>query len=176
MDADNDPARLKRLTHMMRVRYNAWDVDLSFDPRTGDLIKMFGERMDEMPRLAFDLAKSESAWVQQFLAVNGLTHLHPGRLRYLDRFLQMTEEIGCAVTIYTNPLHPLLVAQMRERTPYMKSQDRLVAHLRDAGRKNVRVFAFESPADFGGDDADYFDGVHMGRFNGDLIVDTLLKS
>ena len=132
-------------------------------------------KLDEMAPLTYDLAKSEGQWVQQFLTAKGLTELHPRRLYYFDKFLQMTEEMGCAVSIYTNPLHPQMVAQLKERTPYMKPQEGLIAHIRDAARKNVRLYPFEVPDDFGGDNADYFDGVHMGRFNGDHIVDVLLK-
>ena len=69
-----------------------------------------------------------------------------------------------------------MVAQLGERTPYVATQQLLIEHIGTAGRKNVRLFPFTVPADFGGEDGDYFDGVHLGRVNGDHLLDALLKS
>ncbi len=162
------------ITKFMRIRYNAWDLELVYDRKSGDVVTLFGRHVATMPKLRYSLDKSSGQWPKHMQMANELTHLHPRRLYYLNRLMQLTEEIGCKLTIHTNPLHPQIIAHFKEHTPYVDTQHALVEHIRAAGHRDVSVHSFLTPADFGGDDNDYFDGMHMGRENGDILVDYLM--
>lgn len=158
----------------MRVRYNAWDVDHAFDTKTGDVISLFGRRVDTIETLTYRDGDTAGKWPGQFLVAKDLTHLHPRRLYYLDKLMRLTEAAGCKLTIYTNPLHPSMIDRLKEQTPYLETQVLLVDYLRKTGHAGVSVHHFVTPSDFGGVDADYFDGVHMGRTNGARLLDYVL--
>lgn len=168
--------RSERAKSLMQRRYSAWDVDLSFDPKSGDLIKLFGHYVAGMKPLHYDTGEAEKKWGQQFLTANNLTHLHPRRLHYFAKLLEVARDVGAKVTLYTNPLHPLMIKQLGERTPYLRVQDQLVSHIRAIADASVTIFPFLTPSDYGGDDADYYDGVHMGRHNGDRLLDYILTN
>lgn len=172
-DGDQDE-RSERYKKLIELRYRAWDVDLAFDTKTGDVIKLFGGDVANMGPLQYSTKDSASRWAQQFMVANGLTHLHPRRLYYLDKLMRLTAEWGCKLTVYTNPLHPMMIAQLKERTPYVDTQNSLVEHIRAAGHAGVTVHSLLTPGDFGGDDADFYDGIHMGRHNGDRLMDYLM--
>ncbi len=165
----------ERHTNTMRVRYSAWDIERAFDPKSGDVIRLFRQRVDDMKTLSYNEANITAVWPQQFLAAKDITHLHQRRLHYLDKFMTLTQQAGCELMIYTNPLHPAMITRLREQTPYLETQALLVDHLRKASQSGVSVQAFTTPADFGGVDADYFDGVHMGRTNGARLLDYVIK-
>ena len=172
-DTDHDE-RSERYKKLIELRYRAWDVDLAFDTKTGDVIKLFGRDVATMGPLTYSTESVGSNWAQQFMIASGITHLHPRRLHYLEKLIRLTEEIGCKLTIYTNPLHPYMIQQLKERTPYVETQNKLVEHIRRIAHPGVTVHSLLTPGDFGGDDADFYDGVHMGRHNGDLLVDYLM--
>jgi len=158
-----------------QIRYDAWDVDVVFDPKNGDIIKLFGHHVATMKALNFSMEQSSRNWPKHFMMANRLDALHPRRLYYLSKLLRLADELGCSMTIYTNPLHPEMITQFKERTPYVDRQLALVDHIRSIARPSVSVHSLLTPADFGGNDADFYDGVHMGRWNGDRLVDYLLK-
>jgi acyl carrier protein len=158
----------------MRVRYNAWDIDHAFDTITGDIIKLFRHNIEQMQTLSYGDADTAGKWPGQFMASKDLTHPHPRRLYYLDKLMRLTEQLGCKLSIFTNPLHPSMASRLKAQTPYYEMQDALVNHLRKIGHSGVSVYNFVTPSDFGGVDADYFDGVHMGRTNGARVLDYVL--
>ncbi len=157
-----------------QVRYGAWDIDLAFDPRDGDVIKLFRRDVKSMPALHYTGADLEAKWTQQFLACKDLTHLHPQRLQYFERLVALAADAGCKMSVYTNPLHPLVIARLKEQTPYFETQQALVDHIAKLGAPGLSLHSFATPADFGGNVDDYFDGVHMGRHNGDTLLKYLL--
>jgi fatty-acyl-CoA synthase len=167
--------RSARLTKLTQIRYSAWDVDVVFDRITGDITTVFGRNVESLPILQYEAEKAGSDWTKQFLIANEIKHLHPRRLYYLDKLMMLAKNIGTKLTIFTNPLHPKVVAQLRERTPYIDTQNQLLAHLRTHASDLVSIYPFLTPTDFGGDDSDYFDGVHMGRHNGDCLVDYVMS-
>ena len=172
-DADHDE-RSERYKKLIELRYRAWDVDLAFDTKTGDVTKLFGHDVATMGPLKYSDKTVGSNWAQQFMIASGITHLHPRRLQYLEKLIRLSHEIGCKLTIYTNPLHPHMIEQLKERTPYVEMQNKLVEHIRGIAHPGVTVHSLLTPGDFGGHDADFYDGVHMGRHNGDLLMDYLL--
>jgi fatty-acyl-CoA synthase len=174
-DIDTDGLS-RTLRKQMQVRYNAWDFDFSFDPVSGDFVQVFGQKIATMPPLNYDTEKSSGQWVQQFLTAKQLTHLHPRRLYYLQKLFHLTRESGCKLAIYTNPLHPLMIAKLAENTQYLTLQDSLLAHIRATAHSGVTVHPLLTPSDFGGSDGDYYDGVHMGRFNGDRLLGHLMSA
>ena len=127
-----------------------------------------------MQPLQFSPERSANQWPKHFMMANEMKFLHPRRLYYLAKLMRLAEELGCKLTIYTNPLHTQLIAQFKERTPYVERQLELAEHIRSIAHRGVSVHSFLTPSDFGGDDADFYDGVHMGRHNGDILMDYLM--
>ncbi len=82
--------------------------------------------------------------------------------------------MGCKLSIYINPLPLSTIAELKARTPYFEIQEKLVAELKARAGTKISVHGFLSPEDFGGDSCDYFDGTHMGRYNGDRLMEYLL--
>jgi hypothetical protein len=171
----NAEERVGEFSRRTRIYYNAWDLDLAFNPKNGDVIKLFGKRIAELMTLRYSASETHVKWPGQFLIAKDLTHFHPRRLHYLDKLMQLTAERGCKVSFYTNPLHPSMIELLKAQTPYLESQAALVEHVRKTGHDGVSVHAFTIPSDFGGVNDDFYDGVHMGRTNGDMLLDYVIN-
>jgi hypothetical protein len=172
---DLDPEeKTESVAKRMRVRYGAWDVDHAFDQTTGDVIKLFDKRIADMPCLNSTGTTLIKKWAEQYMVARDMDSLHPRRLYYYDKLLRLTEELGCKLTIYTNPLHPVIIEKLAAHTDYLRTQDALIEHLQKTAHAGVTVHRFVTPSDFGGIDHDYYDGVHMGRCNGEALLDYVL--
>lgn len=170
-DADMEK-KSDRLQKLMQMRYGAWDVDIGFDPVSGDIIRLFGHDVETMTKLNY--APVSGAMAEQFLVANRIRDLHPRRLHYLDKLLRLVETLGCKLTLYTNPLPPPTISELREHTPYVETQHRLVSEIKARAGGKAEVHELLTPQDFGGIDDDYFDAAHMGRRNGDRLLEYLL--
>ena len=70
---------------------------------------------------------------------------------------------------------PLLAHSSKATSEGPATQEKLVDFIRSVAHAGVTLHAFSTPADYGGSADDFYDGVHMGRFNGDRLVDFVLK-
>jgi acyl carrier protein len=169
-------AKTDEFARKTRIYYNAWDLDLAFDPKSGDVIKLFGKRIAELRTLSYSASDTHIKWPGQFLIAKDLTHLHPSRVHYLEKLINISSEAGCRITFYTNPLHPSMVSLLKDQTPYLETQTALVEYIRSRASRNIDVHHFTVPEDFGGVNDDYYDGVHMGRTNGDVLLDYIMTA
>jgi len=175
LDASRRQLSAEALARHAQIRYDAWDTALVFDTKTGDVIQLFGQHIATMPVLKFSIERVNQNWPKNFMMANEVKTLHPRRLYYLSKIMSLTQELGCKVSIYTNPLHPDIISRLRDATPYIDKQLELVALIKETAHAGVTVHSFLTPADFGGDNDDYYDGLHIGRHNGDILVDYLLS-
>lgn len=158
----------------IEMRYRTLDFDAVFDRQTGDLLKIWQREIATLPS-NLDYVFDKSRLVNHFVLAHKCDELHPRRMYYFEKFVRFVVDSGCKLSIYTNPLHSKLFDALSEETPYGHQQQRLVDWCHEITKGKASVFSFSSPRDFGGNDEDFFDGTHMGRTNGDLLAEYILR-
>ncbi|NKB44319.1 MAG: AMP-binding protein [Alphaproteobacteria bacterium] len=158
----------------IEMYYRTPDFDPVYDRVTGDVMKIWQRDFATIPMQEYSY--QESKLVKHFVMAHNCDRLHPRRKYYFEKFVKLTADLGCKLTIYTNPLPSQLAQALAVQTPYAKVQKDLLDWIHSIAHENVNIFPISSPADFGGYDQDYLDGTHMGRVNGDLLAEYLLES
>jgi len=94
---------------------------------------------------------------------------------YFEKTLRLLNDHGTTPVIVVMPVHPRVLAALskegRVRTPapfpaYLHSLEK---------RFRLKVVDLTELSSFGGDQAEFYDGVHITRENGDRVIDTLVK-
>jgi hypothetical protein len=94
---------------------------------------------------------------------------------YFEKTLRLLNDHGTTPVIVVMPVHPRVLAALRKagrvRTPapfpaYLHSLEK---------RFRLKVVDLTELSSFGGDQAGFYDGVHITRENGDRVIDTLVK-
>ncbi|MFL2770573.1 MAG: non-ribosomal peptide synthetase, partial [Rhodospirillaceae bacterium] len=158
----------------IQLRYRALDNNAIFNRNSGDIDRLWGHHVDEMPLLEYSY-ENKSKLPGVFMLAQKSGEFHPGRLHYFKKFINLSQDLGCKLTMFTNPVNSKLAQDLESETPYWTAQNRLLDMIDTEFKGNISLFPFKTPTDFNGDDRDYFDGSHMGRHNGDKILDFILQ-
>lgn len=157
----------------LALTYQVLDQDAVFDRATGDIDNLWGYNIPTMPVLNYTY-DNQAKLAPVFMLAQKCKELHPRRLYYFKKFINLTQQLECDLHIYTNPFNSEVAQDIGAKTPYWEAQSYLIDFINDALEKNVTLHEFKVPADFKGIDQDFFDGSHIGRHNGDAILDFIL--
>lgn len=164
--------RSERLSKRIQMYYQALDVDSAYDPKSGDITRLWGHHVETMEKLYYSFDEKKLA--DHFLLAHKCAEFHPRRLHYFKRFIELVRDMEGKLIIFTNPLNSKVFKKFADETPYAEAQERLLKWLDEVKVGDVSIHPFETPKDFGGFDHDYFDGTHMGRHSGDRLLDYVL--
>jgi fatty-acyl-CoA synthase len=173
---DSNFVNLKKeqLEKAMQMRYREFDVNATFDPATGDILNYGRRKSPDASHVKFDFKAFDPT--QVLMMANQVANVHPRRIAYLYKIIDFCADHDIELHIYTNPLHPKVVALFREKTKYLEVQDQLVEATKQYGNLGASVHNTPVPSVFGGDDDDYQDGTHMTFENGDKLLEFILTN
>lgn len=173
-DADFLTQKKEQLEKAMQMRYREFDVNAAFDPITGDIINYGRRKIPGEPPVKFDYETFDPT--QVLMMARQVETVHPRRLAYLYKIIDFCSTNDITLHIYTNPLHPKVIALFKEKTKYCDIQDQLVNTVVNYNDSNVKACNTPVPNAFGGDDNDYQDGTHMTFENGDKLLAFMLNA
>ncbi|MEQ8735334.1 MAG: AMP-binding protein [Rhodospirillaceae bacterium] len=168
-DPDGDIAMSKQI----EMHYREFDIDARFDRENGDVTYVW--KLDVPNLKMFNYSYDDSRLAKHIMFANRCETLHEGRLYYFEKFIRFVNSISCELIIYSNPLHSKLLEALAKKTPYAVRQRELFDWISHITEGKAKVIETSTAADFGGYDQDYLDGSHMGRVNGDILFEYLMK-
>ncbi|MCD4733422.1 hypothetical protein K8R78_04205 [bacterium] len=140
----------------------------SFDPLTGDYLEI-------EPR-NYQGAKMSAKYLDKWYAIySGFTELHPGRLEYFRRFIELCRENNIEVRGYLTANHPILTDFLLQATEYSDRLAEAIAFWESLDYDGFTLVDYTSPEFYGGDMNDFADLAHIGTYNAELLLRDLME-
>lgn len=107
--------------------------------------------------------------------LEGMTGLAPWRCRSFEELLQLTERRGTRIRLFITPLHPVLLAHLRQTRNYDSLRAATLAYLQARARenRNLKVVDFTEVSAFGGEPDGFLDGAHTTDENSRIMTEAL---
>jgi hypothetical protein len=94
---------------------------------------------------------------------------------YFERTLGLLNDHRVTPLIVSMPVHPRVLAELR-RYDWQRNHDRFVERLEELqGRYDFAFLDLSEIDTFGGDPAEFYDGVHITRTNADRVIATMVR-
>lgn len=181
-DLRHTPPRIKTgsdrlLSHWAELQHRDWGKrGAAFDRASGDYVSFdWAEIETRQPVKIKESAVGDAYTV--YLA-RQVDRLHPKRLEYFQRFLDLLRKHDVDTRVFINPTHKMLHVGLGD-LPAAKTQTALTAILtqRAAADPGLRFYDFATPETFGGLDDDFTtDGRHLGFHNADALVAAIFSN
>jgi len=101
------------------------------------------------------------------------TALDHDRIVYFDKFIELCRNSDVKVLGFIAPMHPDLDKALQDQGVYHIRLDEMKDYLDSIAYDGFSYVDYSLPERFGGDDYDFFDPLHMGDYNAELIVERL---
>ena len=95
------------------------------------------------------------------------------RIDYFDRTIALCKQNNIKVLTYITPMHPQVIEGLNEQGVYRERLAELKAYLGQINYDGFSYVDLSLPEFFGGDNHDFFDILHVGDYNAELIVERL---
>jgi hypothetical protein len=120
-----------------------------------------------------ELRQQARLWRNRYSQMRDLS---PVRKRYFEKFLKLCQENNIRLFVFITPMQDGLQEILERSRTYGPASAMVRGYLQDMKEKyGFRLFDFTDVESFGGQDIDFYDGVHFGYKNSDLILKKILE-
>jgi len=145
----------------------SYDVFIETIPGTGSFIDYYSRGyLDDVSPAHIELMKGRFRY---------FSALGDERIAYFDRFIELCINRNIRVFAFITPMHPLVIEGLDDQGIYQKRLADIQIYFDQIDYEDFSYVDFSLPDQFGGDDYDFFDILHVGDYNAELLVERLLE-